>query len=584
MPRFHSGMNVSRRVVGGITTNQIDIRDGYTNGSPPVLQKAVVVDVIYDYNMLTDEYKQNLVDTVGNYELVEMIPINSIIAKIVSNEEGLSANPNTILFPFFSSHFMLPVKVGEIVHVIYQDYVGRGNKLGFWLSRIHGNKQVEDANYTHLDRQYDPINNLALWTTDNRNDIQSSPDPSFPNGGGTSDTRTIVPFSPNKNPYDDLRERSFAAFLQTEEVVPRWNKRPQEFVIQGSNNTLICLGEDRAGGAERDTSNEELTDSKGFAGTIDMVVGRGRFPPSSKKETPELTAPRVIANTRGSLETDKAPHRNKDPNSGRLKDNPREGDPDFTNDAARIYVTMQSVADNRFGITSINFPSATLPVSQPTNGEGTGTINRSYVVGKADHIRLVARKNKDKNIEGTILFLREGEASDNTNDGDRDLSYVFIDKNGINIESKKIFLGTATPENPNENSSILYNDDEGPYEPYILWTKYRDTVVNLQEQINELRTKHEEAIKDLRTVTAAAFSSLGSTLTSGGTSIPYGPNSAVAAASVTATAESTKITNSAANYLSAVTSSLGTLQTKNNDDNISKKNHSQVIYGTKGQE
>lgn len=583
MPSVHSGMNVSRRVVGGNTTNQIDIRDGYTNGSPPTLQKAVVIDVIYDYNMLTDEYKQKLADTVGNFELIEMIPINSIIAKVVSNEEGLSANPYTILFPFFSSHFMLPVKVGEIVHVIYQDYVGRGNKLGFWLSRIHGNRQVEDANYTHLDRQYDPINNLELWSTDNLAKIKSSPDPSFPNGGDTIDTRTISPFTTTTNPYDDIIEQSSAAILQTQESVPRWNKRPQELVIQGSNNALICLGEDRGAGVERDTSNDELADSKGFAGTIDMVVGRGRFPPASKKETPELTAPRVIANSRGSLETDKAPHRNIDPNGGRLKDNPREGDPDFTNDAARIYVTMQSVADNKFGITNIRFPSATLPVTQPTNDEGTGTINRSYVVGKADHIRLVARKNKDKNIEGTILLLREGEASDST-DGDKDLSYVFLDKNGINIESKKIFLGTAAHENPNESSSISYNDDDGPYEPYILWTKYRDTVDNLQDQINELRTKHEEAIKELRDTVARSFAQLSSALAGGGNSVPYGPNSAVAAASAIASAAQANISISTESPLSSVVSSLNSKQDTNKTENVSKINHSQVIYGTKGQE
>jgi hypothetical protein len=105
MPSVHTGLNVSRTIVGSSARNNYNPADAYTSSPPPTLQKAVVVDVIYDYNMLTDEYKQNLVDTVGNYELVEMIPINSIIAKIVSNEEGLSANPNTILFPFFSSHF-----------------------------------------------------------------------------------------------------------------------------------------------------------------------------------------------------------------------------------------------------------------------------------------------------------------------------------------------------------------------------------------------------------------------------------------------------------------------------------------------
>lgn len=577
MPSIHSGMNVSRRVIGGNTTNQVDPRDGYINAPPPILQKAVVVDVISDYNMLTQEYKEKLLTQVGNFELIEVIPINSIIAKVISNEEGNSADPYTILFPFFSSHFMLPVQVGEVVHVIYQDYSGRGNKLGFWLSRIHGNRQSEDVNYTHLDRQFDAINDLANWSTNNLRDIEASPDPGFPNGGDTIDTYTIAPFEPNRNPYDDLLSLSEASKIQTPEVVPRWNKRPQEFVIQGSNNALICLGEDRSGGVVSDTSNEDLSDSKGFSGTIDMVVGRGRFPPTSKNEDPELTAPRVISNSRNFLETDKAPHRNKN-ELGRIKDNPKEGDPDFINDAARLYVTMQSVADNKFGITSIRFPESTFLVEQP---EATGTNNRSYVFGKADHIRFIARKNSERGINGSLLFLREGDPSDSS-DGDRDLSYILINKHGTNIESKKIFLGTSVHVNPAETSSIDYNNNEGPYEPYILWSKYRDTVENLQSQINDLHSKHEEAIKELRNKIADSFQGIANAMLGGGNSVPYGPNSAVIAASAQATAAQASIRSTTESALSSAARTLNNKQNENNSDNVSKINHSQVIYGAKG--
>jgi hypothetical protein len=578
------GMNVSRQVVGGTTTNQIDVRDQYTSGgSPPTLQKAVVVDVIYDYSIMTDEYKQNLFERVGNFELIEVVPINSIVAKIISNQEGLNSNQLTILFPFFSSHFMLPVQVGEVVHVIYQDYLEQGNKLGFWLSRIHGTRQAEDPNYTHIDRQFDPINDLAKWSTNNLKLTVDQPEPNFPNGGDTPDTYTLSPSQTNQNPYDTILESSLAASLQTQEVVPRWNKRPQELVVQGANNAMICLGEDRSGGVVIDESDEDMADSKGYAGTIDMVVGRGRFFPLSKDETPELTAPRTITNTRNYLETDKAPHRQLDPNGGRLKDNSREGDPDFTNDAARIYVTMRSAADNKFGITGIRFPSATLPIEQPPASGENIVRNRSYVIGKADHIRLIARKHKEEGIEGSLLFLREGDASDNS-DGDKDLSYLLIDKNGINIESKKIFLGTSAHENPNESSGINYNDDNGPYEPYILWSKYQDTINNLHQQINDLREKHEKAIKELRDTTANYFDLLSNVMAGGGNSIPYGPNSAIAAAAGVASAGSTAISIASELVLNDVVGSLSNLQDTNNTENVSKINHSQVIYGTKGQE
>ena len=575
---FNAGMNVSRRLIGGSTVNQIDVRQSSVNASPPVLQKAVVVDVIYDPTTIIPALRERLQEQVSNYELINVMPVNSIVAQIISDDGGTSANSYTILFPFFSSHFMLPVQVGEIVHVIYQDYVGRGNKLGFWMSRIHGNRSVEDANYTHLDRQYDPLNNISNWTTENIDNIQSSPIPGFPNGGGTIDTFSIVPFDNVRNPYDEFLSTAVAAQLQTPEVVPRWNKRPQEFVLQGANNALIVLGEDRSGAALNDQESS-TADSKGYAGTIDIVVGRGRFLPEDSSSDPELTAPRIIKNSRGNKETDKAPFRNKNQN-GRIQDNPNEGNPDFINDAARLYVTMQSVADNKFGIASINFPASTLPITQPTNENNEGTVNRSYVAGKADHIRFISRKNSDKGIEGTMLFLREGEPS--TEDGDKDLSYMFFDKNGINIESNKIFLGTAAHENPNESNNINYNDDEGPYEPWILWSKYKDTVDSLQKQITDLQSKHEKAIKDLRTEVANSFSMLANAFAGGGNSIPYGPNSAVVAGQVAAIQAQAKISIVSEAPLSEIKNSLSSDQNSNITDNVSKINHSQKIYGSKG--
>jgi len=587
MSGMNAGMNVGRSLIGGSTLNQIDPRRGVADAAPPTLQKAVVIDIIYDFSIFTQDYKDKLAEQVSNFELIEVMPVNSIVAQIVSSGGGNSATPYTILFPFFSSHFMLPLKVGEIVHVIYQDFSTNGNKLGFWLSRVHGQRQVEDVNYSHLDRQYDPLNNLLYWSSTNLKEITSSPDPSFPNGGGTSDTQSIRPFAPNEDAYANIINDASASKIETPESVPRWNKRPQEFVLQGSNNALICLGEDRSGPVKFPEPDEQqqgdvpTNDSKGFAGTIDMVVGRGRFPPEPKT-VPELTAARTIQNSRGKIETDKAPFRNKEGTPQvRAQDNPIEGDPDFINDAARLYVTMQSVADNKFGITSINFPTSTLPITQPTNADDIGTINRSYVAGKADHIRFISRKNKEKNIEGTLLFLREGEASTDS-DGDKDLSYMFFDKNGINIESNKIFFGTAIHDDPNETSNINYNDDNGPYEPWILWSKYKETVDALQKQITNMQEEHTKAIKDLRDGVAQAFGSMANAFAGGGNSVPYGPNSAVIAGQAAALSAQTSISTKTEQILSRFKQQLGNDQDKNITDNVSKVNHSQKLYGSKG--
>lgn len=576
--------NPLRRAVGGIALNsrrEVD-RDLGTSAPPPFLQVAVVYDIIFDRSIMDDEYKNLLRELVSNYELIETAPVGSVIARLISNNQGTSATPFQILLPLFSSHMQLPVHVGEQVHVIYPDLHANQMKIGYWISRIHSVSTVEDANYTHSDRRYDPLNNPANWSIEQLRSVVTSPPPNFPNGGDTIDTYTIRP-SPNRNesegqstnPYDQMLQASKAFELESREVVPRFRKRPQDFVLQGSNNSMIVMGEDRAGPVNGAIEGEEL-DSKGFAGTIDMVAGRGRFFPENADTDPELTAPRVIENSREYLETDKAPYRNKAAEGGRKQDNSAEGDPDFINDAARLYVTMQSEVDNKFGITDIDFPENTLPIAQPTNENGSGTINRSYVVGKADHVRLVARKDSERSIEGTILILREGLRSDG--DEDQDLSYVYIDKNGMNLEAKKIFLGKGSHEDPNENDNINYNDDEGPYEPYILWSKYKDTVDSLQNQITELHNKHEESMKAYHTNMENLLQAI-STALSANNCIPYGQNPAITAMKAIIESQRSTLKTTPQRTLSNFKSDLDSKQDSNNNDNVSKKNHSQKIYG-----
>lgn len=575
-------MNVSRRIVGGYTLNQSRSEQisAATAAPPPTLQTAVVADVIYDVSIIEGDYKTRLQNLVGNPELIDVLPVGAIIAQIISNEGGTSATPYTILFPFFSSHFQQPIQIGEQVHVIYQDFFGRGSSIGYWMSRIHSNRTIEDANYTHLDRRYDPSNNLVFWSTANLKNIRSSPDPNFPNGGNTQDTYTITPFRGQGNPYDDMYFSSSATRLGTQESVPRWNKRPQEFILQGANNTLICLGEDRTGPVSASSGGGVIQEFKGFAGSIDLVAGRGRFPPASPTEDPTRTAARLIRNSRGQQETDKAPFRNMNADGTRRQDNPNEGNPDYENDAARVYITMQSLVDDKFGITSIQYPEQTLPIAQPTNQQEQGTVNRSYVAGKADHIRLFARKNEPEGIEGTILILRQGDSSTDTS-GSRDLSYIFMDKNGMNLEADKIYFGTAAHENPNENDSINFNDDEGPYEPWILWSAYRAGVQSMQNQIKQLQDEHKKAIEEIRNQVAEHFGLLARAFDGGGTSAPYGPNSAVAAASVIASNAENFIKNSGTNLVPFVTT-LSQSQADNMSNNISKINHSQKLYGSKG--
>lgn len=474
-----TGLNVTRQTTSGREARNVlnhVVRDSIVSGSPPLLQRAIVYDIICDTSSLDENYLNSIAQMVNNAELVDIMPINSVIARIVSNQGGVMPATYTILFPFFSSHLELSVKPGEQVYVIYEDYENTGYKVGYWLTRGSTQQTIEDPNYTHMDRRFDPTMNPDNYRTADQASLLTGlanvPPIGFPNGGNSVDTLTLVP-SGNlaDNPYDGILQNSIAAKYVTYEPVPRWKKRPQEVIFQGTNNALLMLGEDRNGpisGAIQQTP----IDVKGQSGAIDLVVGRGRFfsatpgldprqgsgttnPPGSRNTSPLLTE-----NSRGHIETDKAPYR-----TNKIA-NPIEGDPDPLFDAARIYVVQQSRVDENYRLVRVNeegilYPENTLSVTQPA---GNGPYGRSYVVNKADNIRIIGRKNDDSGINGTVLIIREGIANN-------DLGYIFINEEGkIQIEAPKIYVGKAT----------------GEEEPYIKYTKFKETVEHLQAQIDTI--------------------------------------------------------------------------------------------------
>lgn len=489
-------VNVGRVLVGGRNNqSQAEISRGIAqHGTAPILQRAVVMDVVTDIDGISDEVKSQLKDSVTNPEFVDNMPTNSIIARVVADGQDNLGGLASVFYPVFQSHMLLPIQAGEHVWVMYDDYSRSGSSGGRWLTRVHENSAVEDINFTHADRRFNPSLNQSLERTSqqadrNQQNTQQSNRPAFPNGGGTVDSYTLA-VSGSVNPYDNIYQNSEASKLHSYEAVPRWTKRPQEFVLQGMNNSLICLGQDRKGLFK---SQGEPGDKKNSAGSIDVVCGRGRYPlaPSDATATAgKDTSPIVTENSRGKLETDKTPFQR------RRRKNPREGDPNFKTDAARVLVSMNTDGDKNFNIVDsadsangIRYPSNTLKPTQPT--APNESIGNSYVIGKADHIRLIARTENIPNppggkVDGTILLIKEG-AEDNG------LAYFYIDKDGrIQIDAKKVYLGQAVTGDPNGDN---HN------EPYIKWSVYNQHINELKAQITEI-SNH---LKSLVTAYQAAF-------------------------------------------------------------------------------
>ena len=334
----------------------------------PAFQQAVVREVFYDPALLDKdriaelEFHSNLNPSQKIY--LERMPRHSVIAALVS--DGVSSNQNEIFFPFFPPHMILPIKAGERIW-IFKDNSKANVEYGFWVCRVTEPRDIDDLNLTHADRKLD--------TT-----TQKGEPPTFANGAlikgkdGPVIQSSTVTLNGKEDEFEQIIQDSDSGKLIEFEEVPRFTARPGDHVIQGSNNTLIVLGTDRTStAAETETNPDAKTrkgkrvkgkpekDAKKKSGTIDIVVGRGQEASDSK--------PKKVQNT---LKNDEVEKR---------EDNDKEGDPDFENDLARIYVSMKTAADDNF---SIKTKGLEVPLKKGSEA--------SAIVVKADHLRLIARK------------------------------------------------------------------------------------------------------------------------------------------------------------------------------------------------
>lgn len=529
-----NNINSNRILTGGdgqLNLTNISV-ESQTAGAAPVFQKAVVQEVIFNPKDLTENDKNRLKSIVSNPNAVDQIAANSIIGILINDGMSQAMPSKVILFPFFQSHFMLPVQAGEQVSVVFEDFQKFGFLSGKWITRISEGLQTEDINFTHGDRRYNKINFSNIRTSSSFDQISGSYTPYFPNGAGQENTLTLKQKESSVNPYDSIFKVASASLMHSYEVVPRWTKRPQEFILQGMNNALIMLGQDRVGAVS--SSNSENVDEKKYAGTIDIVAGRSRYLLSKEDNTiPQnfrslkATSPFVVENTRAILEVDKTPRLNS------RVEHVREGDPDFMHDAARIYVSMKTKGDSNFKLqytneggaasalqsNGINYPINALYPSQFLSA--SVNIGSSYIVNKADHVRLVARRSapyEQPTISGSVLIIKEGNnrTPDNIDAqaaSEDHLAYFYISPEGrIQVDGMQIFLGGAAmtqssqspppdlarnSEGSNGEISVGAENLFAGVEPYIKWSEFKNVVAGLQAQIADLKKAYSGLVDDI---------------------------------------------------------------------------------------
>lgn len=394
-----------------------------------VFYRGMVVDIVNSVSGLTlrnksiEDYRK-----IVNAPHMSAFPRNTAIVKPIS--EGLSQTNSSevVCYPFFSSHLCMPLKPGECVWFVYENPDVRGS-IAYWMTRTTEPNHAEDTNYTFFARSYrqspekKPAGAAARFNGEDTN---------------STDVQTFSYVSPTSDPAELAETINFASQVHRYEAVPRYNKRPGDLVIQGSNNSLIMLGEERGHFAEDPTDikySANKADIPAGLGAIDIVVGRGKI---------SSTSGRPIKNELGLPENDKR------------QDPPVEGDPHFPTDASRIYLTA-----NSSDVYSSFHPDKLLQISLPSTAgleESLSARAGSFLVGKADNIRLVSRKT------GDIRIVKEPTP------GEIDSAAIVLHRDGTaQVSAKKISISR-------------YNTD-GATEPYVRYTELSEFLTSLMQDL-----------------------------------------------------------------------------------------------------
>jgi hypothetical protein len=488
------------------------------------LSRAVVHEVLNSVEWRMPAEINRLARQLGGPGLASLkkAPRNSIIVRTVAGPGAAASASNTLCYPFFPPHMSMPVKPGEQVWV-FNEAPGGPSPHQYWLCRVHEPDHADDINYTHPERRHDlyidKIRSHQLSSAEGdgetgeetapftgKKEAEENPGPpafiAKPPDASPDEEEGIVndeaeanpPANPEEAPpsvYDQIYTGSLAMQSFTMEPVPRFTKRPGDFVLQGSNNTLICLGQDRGWNADKRPDGSEYSnaysaiDSSGaatdpipeYCGTIDIVSGRGRFYEASKADPDgdlKDTQPRVIVNTREKLEVDKNPaayaedSKRKNVLLNRM-DRPMEGDPDFLSDCSRIYVSMRTNGDYNFNIEHAS-------INPEFEGEGLADIEESpFIIMKSDEIRIVARKDDERDeVNGSIRIIKEGTVNE-------DQASIYLLPDGIvQLTGSKIYIGQAGQgHGPGESSS----------EPYVRYSDLQTLLTNIMEDIQKFCTK-----------------------------------------------------------------------------------------------
>lgn len=464
--------------------------DGATLGAGKSIFKGIVTEVIFDPRTAG---KNSISGVIDNEEKLEGCPPNTCIVNLY----GPTSTSTVVAYPFFPPHFAVPIKPGEAVWIITPTIDTPKVDECFWVCKIATSQQADDVNFSHPFRNVETNSGQqAKQRTSER--TKSNPQqqtggkttlPTFMNN--TGDGPIIKkPKDSSDNPLEKTQVASAMGSIVLEPI-PLAYKRPGDLLLQGSNNASILLGSDIGYTKENlplksGNSVNEPPDKQ--TGTIDIVTGRSRYlgiatgATYSQPQNNRTSFPTVL-NTRNFVERKKTA-----PDPGLA------GDLDFAVDASRIFVSMKTNGDEKFGLVdALTGSDTTSSLSLPT-GIVSGSIQpvsaSAYIVAKSDEIRLIARKQLENEyyptignpeINGSIKIIKEGKR-------DEDLAAVVLQPDGtIQISGSRIFLGRH-PNDGGINESESGAEDALHTQPYIRYQQLEDLLNALLDDIKTFIT------------------------------------------------------------------------------------------------
>lgn len=471
--------------------------------------RGVVVDVLNstsDASITNDSRAQSKLNVTS--DAMKNFPRNTLIVKTISEGVGKKSGAPIVCYPFFSSHLCMPVKPGEYVWFIYENPEQKGS-IAYWLSRVSEPDHVEDANYTFSARTFFQLPDKQLKRTSDKFD-----GPAVEPG----ETQTFSWTSPTSDPQELINLIGLATKVHRFESVPRYTKRPGDLVLQGSNNSLIVLGEERGHWASNQhcisSANDPADGIDVGHPAIDIVVGRGsKSFSNSSRGSFGATKGKSITNELGIVELDKR------------EKSDIEGDAHFKVDASRIYLTANSENINKSYHPDLLLGSI-LPES-PHRLIPTLNESGAFAVVKSDNLRLVSRDT------GSIRIIKEAT------DGKTNGSAIMMYNDGeVHVAGQRITLATY--------------ETSGATEPYI---RQSALISFLNSLLNDLSTLCGQINSAGATLSTAG----GAFTTAGGALAAFPPTIPAGAATTTA---GTATSSAGATLTAAASTALTSISTK----------------------